>query len=447
MVGKAEAKGVARAQQALRGVGQGPYGEAVPAGYKRTEVGVVPVEWEVVTIGSVSSWIGGGTPAKSTPEFWGGSIAWISPKDFVGNELHQAEDYITQIGVDNSSTTIIPEGGIVFVARSGVLRHTFPIAIVRGQMMAINQDLKARIADSDLLINEYLLYYTKSKQHDILRAAVKAGTTVESVDLSSFRKFPIPLPPLPEQRAIAGALGEADALLAALDGLIAKKAAVKQATLEELLSGRRRLGGDNPGARQILKMGELGQTYGGLTGKTKSDFGTGNKRYVTFMNVIYNTVVDSNLLERVYVTDKEKQNEVRKGDLLFNTSSETPGEVGTCAYVGTDLEGVYLNSFCFGFKLSGADVDGLYLAYLVNSPIGREKFAEQAQGATRYNLSKYNFKSIEFGFPSIKEQRPIATLLTTLDDELTALRARRKKLAAVKAGMMEQLLTGAVRLV
>ena len=134
-------------------------------------------------------------------------------------------------------------------------------------------------------------------------------------------------------------------------------------------------------------IGDIGTTYSGLSGKTKDDFGQGDALYITFLNVLTNAKIDTSILEPVNVCKNEKQNAVRKGDLLFNTSSETPNEVGLCAVIDEDLENVYLNSFCFEFRVAKPNVDPKYITYLMRSPIGRKMMSILAQGATRYNLS------------------------------------------------------------
>jgi len=149
----------------------------------------------------------------------------------------------------------------------------------------------------------------------------------------------------------------------------------------------------------------------------------------------------------VRVAASEGQNQAYKGDLFFNGSSETPEEVGMCAVLLDKLQNVYLNSFCFGFRLrSGVEADGLYLAYFFRSGEGRALLYSLAQGATRYNLSKTNFLKLEIPLPILKEQTAIAAVLSDMDAELAALEARRDKTRALKQGMMQELLTGRIRL-
>ncbi len=202
-----------------------------------------------------------------------------------------------------------------------------------------------------------------------------------------------------------------------------------------------------PEGWRITTLAELGETFGGLTGKTKRDFGHGYARYITFMNIMSNVVIDCDALERVNVKSSEAQHHVIKGDLFFNGSSETPDEVGMCAVLEDDLQGVFLNSFCFGFRLrEGARVDGLYLAYYFRSPAGRELLKSLAQGAIRYNLSKTALLKTSFPLPPIGEQEAIAEALSDADALVESLERLLGKKRQLKQGVMQELLTGKSRL-
>jgi type I restriction enzyme S subunit len=265
--------------------------------------------------------------------------------------------------------------------------------------------------------------------------------------LARIRKFSIPLPPSDiEQSAIATALGDMDALLAAQDALIAKKRAVKQGAMQELLTGKRRLPGFS-GEWEVERLGQLGQTYGGLVGKSKKDFGQGDAQYVPFVNVMANIVIDVHAFDKVEVSPSESQNCVLNRDLLFNGSSETPEEVAMCSLVADDVDNLYLNSFCFGFRLKdNVRFNGMFLAYYMRSQVGRDLIKSLAQGSTRYNLSKTAFLDGELRLPSTDEQAAITAVLSDMDTELSTLEAQRAKTVQLKQGMMQTLLTGRIRL-
>ena len=215
--------------------------------------------------------------------------------------------------------------------------------------------------------------------------------------------------------------------------------------MQQLLTGQTRL----PGFTGVWKewpMGSLGATYGGLVGKTKEDFGVGEARN-SFMAVMASTWVTGRSHLRVRVGDAERQNVVKAGDLLFNASCETPDELAMCAVAADLSRDTYLNSFCFGFRLSADDAaDALFLAYLFRSGVGRRLMRTLAQGAIRYNLSKSQFRDVVVVLPPIDEQRAIVGVLDAIGAVIGALRGSHTKAKAVRQGMMQELLTGRTRL-
>lgn len=194
----------------------------------------------------------------------------------------------------------------------------------------------------------------------------------------------------------------------------------------------------------VVELGDVGKTYGGLSGKNKSDFDRGDSFYVPFTNVMANLEVDKNQLGKVEVN--EKQNAVLEGDLLFNGSSETPEEVCFASFVNFSLPNLFLNSFCFGFRLTKNTISPKYLAYWFRSEIGRKTIAFMSQGSTRYNISKSEFVKLKLVMPSKPEQTAIAQLLSDMDAEIESLEGRLKKTQSLKQGMMQALLTGKIRL-
>ena len=276
---------------------------------------------------------------------------------------------------------------------------------------------------------------------------ILSGSNYPAINSRDVELIEIPCPPqIAEQRAIAKVLSDVDGLIDSLDALIAKKRAIKQATMQQLLTGKTRLPGFS-GAWEKTKMRHIGSIYGGLSGKTKVDFGIGNARYVTFLGVLENVILDMHHTERVRVGPGESQNRVIKGDLLFNASSETPGDLAIGAVMGEQLDNLYLNSFCFGFRVHDQNkYVPLFLAYFFRGSVGRSIMNALAQGATRYNMSKSQFLALELSIPPCDEQRAIATVLSDMDAEITALEQRRDKTIAIKQGIIQQLLTGRVRL-
>lgn len=184
------------------------------------------------------------------------------------------------------------------------------------------------------------------------------------------------------------------------------------------------------------KLGEVGETYTGLSGKTKDDFGHGNGKFVTYMNVFTNTVGLSDMTEAVEIDDS--QNKVRFGDVLFTTSSETPEEVGMSSVWLGSSENIYLNSFCFGYRPT-INFDLYYLAYMLRSSSMRKKITFFAQGISRYNISKNKMMDIEIPIPPIEEQQQIGTYFRNLDRLITLHQRKYDKLTNMKKSMLEKM--------
>jgi len=164
------------------------------------------------------------------------------------------------------------------------------------------------------------------------------------------------------------------------------------------------------------KLGDMGDTFTGLSGKTKEDFGKGEAEFITYLNVFNNPISNIKLTERVEL-DK-KQNEVRYGDIFFTTSSETPGEVGMSSVWLDNRENVYLNSFCFGYRLKDK-VDPFYMAYSLRSNPIRNQFILLAQGISRYNISKTKAMDIEIMLPKLDEQIKLGNIFKEIDNLIT----------------------------
>jgi type I restriction enzyme S subunit len=270
---------------------------------------------------------------------------------------------------------------------------------------------------------------------------------VPSLNASTIENVEMVMPPLREQEVIAEALSDADAAIESLDALIVKKRDVKQATMQQLLTGRTRLPGFTADWKEV-RLGDLGSTFGGLTGKSSKDFADGNSSFVTFMNVMSNVVLNNQGTEKVRIGNGERQSQLLEGDVIFNGSSETPEEVGFGSAVPNELSGLYLNSFCFGFRRKDTkSLDPKFFAYLTRSPLGRDIIRPMAQGSTRYNIAKTNLLNGRFPLPPLKEQEAIAEALSVMDEELKALTEQVSKMRMVKEGMMQDLLSGKVRLV
>ena len=152
-------------------------------------------------LGSLGDWCGGGTPSKSTPEYWtDGEIPWVSPKDMKTEVISDAEDHITEAAIKGSATNLLSKGSVLVVTRSGILKHTLPVAVTT-EPVAINQDLKA-LQPTKEYDPQYIALAFRAQQQEILHQCGKEGTTVQSIEFPQFLRYEIPVPTLVDQRLI-----------------------------------------------------------------------------------------------------------------------------------------------------------------------------------------------------------------------------------------------------
>lgn len=166
----------------------------------REEHGMGMDSWEEKALGCVGKWVGGGTPNTNKLEYWkNGSIPWVTSKDMKSDEINDTILKVNYVGIENSSANLIEQPALLVVMRSGILRRTFPVSMIKIPF-TVNQDLKAIIPNNVLL--EYLFYACKSNETKILSTCIKNGTTVESINSQALKEFKINLPPLDEQQEI-----------------------------------------------------------------------------------------------------------------------------------------------------------------------------------------------------------------------------------------------------
>ena len=184
------------------------------------------------------------------------------------------------------------------------------------------------------------------------------------------------------------------------------------------------------------KLGEVGNTFTGLSGKTKEDFGHGEGKFITYMNVFSNPVADLDGLESVEIDNKQFQ--VKAGDVLFTTSSETPEEVGMSSMWLGNADNIYLNSFCFGYRPT-IEFDKYYLAFMLRSAPIRKKFQLLAQGISRYNISKNKVMEMSIPVPSIEEQELLGAFFNNLNQTIALHQRKLDLLKEQKKGYLQKM--------
>ena len=274
------------------------------------------------------------------------------------------------------------------------------------------------------------------------------GTTTRYVTIGMLRNAEIFLPDVDVQRTIAAALSDVDALLAKLDQFIAKKRDLKQAAMQQLLTGQTRLPGFS-GEWEVKRLSDLGEISGAGVDK-KIRQGESPVRLLNYMDVYKKDFLKSDdFWHEVTARPEQAQRcAVRRGDVFFTPTSEVRDDIGHSAVSTEDIPDVVYSYHVVRFRLS-EDWDLRFRAYAFKSKDFMDQASRQCEGSgTRYVITLPKFRSMTVRFPmDVNEQAAIGTILSDMDAEIVALEARRDKTRALKQGMMQELLTGRIHLV
>lgn len=265
---------------------------------------------------------------------------------------------------------------------------------------------------------------------------------VPSLSKATIEKIPIKIPQPEEQQKIASFHTAIDERIQLLQKKKAKLEDYKKGVMQQLFSQQIRFK-DNNGNEfpdwEEKKLGEIGATFNGLTGKTKVDFGEGMP-YVQYMQIFSNSKINVEEFGLVKIEVNENQSKVQYGDVFFTTSSETPNEIGTASVMLEDVGDVYLNSFCFGFRPNSlTELVPQFSRYLFRSELFRREIIKLAQGSTRFNMSKVELMKLRVLLPKEDEQNKIANFLTSLDDSIESIGVEIDGSIEYKKGLLQKM--------
>lgn len=389
-------------------------------GYKQTEVGVIPEDWKYERIGNLASIT---TGAKDTQD-----------------RVHDgAYPFFVRSATVERIDTYSFDGEAVLTAGDGV--GTGKIFHYVDGRFDFHQRVY-KISDFRKELDGFFFYaYFSTHFYDRIMS-MTAKSSVDSVRMEMISDMEIPVPPLPEQKTIATVLSEVDALISSLDQLIAKKQAIKKGAMQQLLTGKTRLPGFT-GAWEVKKLGEIGLFKKGRN-IPKSHLSTQGEPCVLYGEIYtrYDCVVKvlkSFIPKRI----AEQATPVEPGSILFAASGETAEEIGKCfayigdqrAYAGGDL-----------IILTPINADSTFLGYQLNSPAVTKQKEKLGQGSSVVHIYSSALATVNVRLPPRPEQIAIAAVLSDMDAEITALEQHRNKTRAMKQGIMQELLTGNIRL-
>jgi type I restriction enzyme, S subunit len=416
-------------------------------GYKRTEVGIIPKDWTVFCFADLFNFRNGINADKYA---YGRGTRFINVLEIITRSHLHAADIPGRVSLPKSTLDAfsVREGDIVFNRTSETQNEVGLSAVYQGKEAVVFGGFVIRGRPKlNSLDPEYCGYALRAP---VIRSQIISrgqGVIRANVGQADLRKVMSPFPVIAEQRAIATVLSDVDALINGLDQLIAKKRDIKQAAMQQLLTGQTRLPGFS-GAWEKKRLGDIGEMASAGVDK-KIRHGEIAVRLVNYLDVYRKDFLYSVDLSHTVTAPfrQAKRCEVKRGDIFFTPSSETRDDIGHSAVAMENIPDAAHSYHIARLRLHD-DWDLRFRAYAFKT----KDFFDQAQilcdgNGTRYVISLGKFRRMTVYVPPIEEQVAIATVLSDMDADLAALEARRDKTRALKDGMMQELLTGRIRLV
>jgi type I restriction enzyme S subunit len=394
-----------------------------------------PESWQLSTLADVGEWKGGGTPSKAKPAYWKGEIPWVSPKDMKSDIIRFSEDSINEIAISESSASLIPAGAILVVTRSGILRHTLPLAVA-GRNLAINQDLKA-ITVRPGIEHSYVFQYMKSNSQDILDSCMKSGTTVESIETSQLKNFPIPIPQLPEQKKIAEILSGIDKLIIKKEKQICILENLEKSVLDALTDQELRAGTRCAPLSEIVSP-DRKITYGIVQA------GPNIKDGIPYIRVtdMSDEELDVNKMLRTSpeIAEKFKRSEVQEGDIVVALR----GIIGATHLIDDRTSGANLTQGTALLSKSDKCLP-LYVNTILKSQFCREQFSLLSKGSTIVEITLSSLATLMIPLPNISTQERIANSIASIKRQISSNRKSLASIRSMKNAIASDLLSGRKR--
>jgi type I restriction enzyme S subunit len=418
----------------------------VKPGYKQTEVGVIPEEWDVKRLGDCATIATGNTPPTNDAANYGDEFLFVSPAD-LGESKYVAstEKRLSKKGF--SISRHFPKDSILFVC----IGSTIGKCGVAPVELTSNQQINA-VFPSPAFSTDYL-YYSVCRAAPRIRA-LAGEQAVPIVNKTQFSETAVAFPRLPEQRAIAEALSDVDALLRALDRLIVKKRDLKQATMQQLLTGQTRLPGFH-GEWDVKTLGDLFSFSGGYSA-SRDQLSTEGYCYLHYgdihgsLKTFIDTRTDYQDIPKLPISLKRVSSKylLEDGDVVFvDASEDDEGTSKHVVVVNKDKVPFISGLHTIVAKSKTDELAHEYRRYCFQTAAIRRQFLFYAVGTKVSGISKTNIAKLALPLPGVPEQAAISSALSDMDAELAGLEQRREKTHLLKQGMMQELLMGKMRLV
>ena len=413
---------------------------AIRAGYKQTEVGVIPGDWRCLPLMELTDPtrpIGYGI--VQTGKAIRNGVKCVRVVDMIDGQIDPDLLITTTEEISFAyKRTLLREGDVVIALRGKI----GAVAVIQPDLAGANLTRGvALLSISRNFDSGYLSQYLSSSAGKSAIERNLNGSALQEIPIAALRKLPAVAPPLPEQRAIAVALGDVDALLARLDAFIAKKRDLKQAAMQQLLTGQTRLPGFS-GEWEVKRLGDiLSRMANGAVYKPTNSFGL----QITRIETIANGTIDYSRTGTAEESPELERYKIIPGDILFSHINSLD-HIGKVAIFNGE------QALFHGMNLlllrTNRDAHSHFLYFWFTSLSARRQTRNLAkQAVSQASINTKELKALEIRLPPLLEQTAIATVLSDMDTELSALEARRTKTRALKQAMMQALLTGKIRLV
>lgn len=355
-----------------------------------------------VPIGEVCTIVGGGTPATNVTEYYGGSIPWITPKDMKTWDIYDAQISITEAGLQNSATRLVPANSVLVVVRSGVLKHSVPVAINRVPV-AINQDMKALLC-SEAADPNYVARFIKERSRVILQWV--RATTADNFPIDKLKHLELPLPPLSEQRRIAAILDKADELRANRRAALSKLDSLTQSIFLDMF-------GDPAKVLTQWPVRKLGNLLDFLTSGSRGwaqYYADSGALFLRIQNVRH----DELLLDDIaYVnapdTAEANRTQVQTGDVLLSITAD----LGRTAVVPEGIGKAYINQHLSILRTK--QLFPRFLSAYFASPVGQRQVLERNRHGVKAGLNFDDIRSFIVPLPPIELQHEFGRRVTVVE--------------------------------
>jgi len=407
-------------------------------GYKQTEVGAIPEDWDVTTLDKVSEMSSGTTPSRSLMDryFNNGSIAWVKTLDLNNSDICETDECVTDFALKETCLSVNP-AGTVLVAMYGGYNQIGRTGLLR-LPAAVNQAITAIRPTKGKLVSDYLIR-NLNYRIDYWKRVASSSRKDPNITSKDIRDFPIACPKLHEQEAIAEVLSDVDALIESLDQLITKKRQIKQGMMQELLTGKKRLPGFS-GEWEVKRLGDIAEMgSGGTPASSVPDYYDGDIPWVSISDMTKAgkviQITDRNLSELGFTNSAAQM--FPEGTVLYAMYAS----LGECSIAGKSL---CSSQAILGIR-SKETLESEFLYYFLTSL--KSVVKTMGQQGTQSNLNKAMVQAFQIYLPKFPEQTAIAKVFSDMDAEIDSLEIKLNKARQLKQGMMHDLLTGKIRLV